>query len=167
MKDEEINEEKSEKNYSIECSEKDENLKLILDTIEQIFEHKENKENLILNENIINNKIYEIPFNFIKNKKINNKSCFLYLIKKYIKSTKNNEKILLYLIKLFYNNLSFKPKNYHEFYQYLSKILYFKPKIEIEQHILDRILNIIEVIYNLDKEIDEKNIITKNFFYIY
>ncbi len=168
MLKEEINEENGEKNYFIECLEKDENLKSILDTIEQIFAQKENKDNLKLNENIINNhKNYEIPLTFIKKKKINNKSCFLYLIKKYIKSTKNNEKKLLFLIKLFYNNLSFKPKNYHEFYQYLSKILYFKPKIEIEQHILDRILNIIKVIYNLDEEINEKNNIAKNFFYIY
>ena len=70
MLKEEINEENGEKNYLIECLEKDENLKSILDTIEQIFAQKENKDNLKLNENIINNhKNYEIPLTFIKKKK--------------------------------------------------------------------------------------------------
>ena len=162
-------EEINEINYEIDYynSEKDENLKSVLNIIQQIFEKDKYDDNLILNKNIINNnKIYDIPLMFFNKKKINNKSCFLYLIKKYIKSSKNNENTLLYLLKLFYNNLNFKPKNYHEFFQYLSKKLYYKSKFEIDKNILNRILNIIKIIYNIDGDNNEENIIEKNFFFI-
>ena len=158
----------NELNYAIEYynSEKDEKLKSVLNLIKQIFEDKYN-DNLILNENIINNnKIYDIPLMFINKKKINNKSCFLYLIEKYINSSKNNEKTLLYLLKLFYNNLNFKSKNYHEFYQFLSKKLYYESNKEIEQNIINKILNVIKIIYNIDEEINKENLCKKNFFFI-
>ena len=158
----------NELNYAIDYynSEKDEKLKSVLNLIKQIFEDKYN-DNLILNENIINNnKIYDIPLMFINKKKINNKSCFLYLIEKYINSSKNNEKTLLYLLKLFYNNLNFKSKNYHEFYQFLSKKLYYESNKEIEQNIINKILNVIKIIYNIDEEINKENLCKKNFFFI-